>query len=40
MAGRSRASWPEFPIGPTYAKFLFNLADFHMASHFPESLTF
>lgn len=40
MAGRSRASWPEFYRSEAYAKFLFNLADFHMASYFPESLTF
>ena len=37
MAGRSQVSRPEFPIGSTYAKFLFNLAHFHMASHFPET---
>ena len=40
MAGRSRATRPEFYRSEAYAKFLFNLADFHMASHFPESLTF
>lgn len=31
---------PEFYRSEAYAKFLFNLADFHMASRFPESLTF
>ena len=40
MAGRSRATRPEFYRSEAYAKFLFNLADFHMASRFPESLTF
>lgn len=40
MAGRSRATRPEFYRSEAYAKFLFNLADLHMASHFPESLTF
>ena len=40
MAGRSRATRPEFYRSEAYAKFLFNLADFHMASYFPESLTF
>lgn len=40
MAGRSRATRPEFHRSEAYAKFLFNLADFHMASRFPESLTF
>ena len=37
MAGRAQACGPEIPIGSTYAKFLFNPADFHMASYFPES---
>ena len=37
---RSRAPRPEFYRSEAYAKFLFNLADFHMASRFPESLTF
>lgn len=37
MAGRSRATRPEFYRSEAYAKFLFNLADFHMASRFPES---
>lgn len=40
MTGRSRATRPEFYRSEAYAKFLFNLADFHMASRFPESLTF
>lgn len=40
MAGRSRATRPEFYRSEAYAKFLFNLADSHMASRFPESLTF
>ena len=40
MAGRSRATRPEFYRSEAYAKFLFNLADFYMASRFPESLTF
>lgn len=40
MAGRSRATRPEFYRSEAYAKFLFNLADFHIASRFPESLTF
>ena len=40
MEGRSRATRPEFYRSEAYAKFLFNLADFHMASRFPESLTF
>lgn len=37
MAGRSRATRPEFHRSEAYAKFLFNPADFHMASYFPES---
>ena len=37
MAGRAQACGSEIPIGSTYAKFLFNPADFHMASYFPES---
>lgn len=40
MAGRSRATRPEFYRSEAYAKFLFNLAALHMASRFPESLTF
>ena len=40
MAGRSRATRPEFYRSEAYAKFLFNLADFHMPIGFPESLTF
>lgn len=40
MAGRSRATRPEFYRSEAYAKFLFNLADFHMVSRFPENLTF
>ncbi len=40
MAGRSRATRPEFYRSEAYAKFLFNLAHFHMASRFPENLTF
>ena len=40
MAGRSRATRPEFYRSEAYAKFLFNLADFHMTSRFPENLTF
>lgn len=40
MAGRSRATRPEFYRSEAYAKFLFNLAPFHMPIGFPESLTF
>lgn len=37
MAGRAGMCGSEIPIGPTYAKFLFNPADFHMAPYFPEN---